>query len=423
MAKPTSSVCNIDCKYCFYLEKDKLYPERKNNWKMSQETLEIYVKQYIEANDSYEIEFAWQGGEPTLMGIEFFIKALEYQKKYSNGKKIKNTLQTNGLLINKEWCVFLSENNFLVGISIDGPEYLHDKYRVTRSGKKTHAKVVSTINLMKIHNVEFNTLVTINSENVKHPIEVYKFLVGIGSKYIQFIPIVERRSQNANIDGLYLISPEHNIKSDVTEWSVSSKEYGLFLSSIFDYWVRRDVGEIFINIFDSTLSTWCGLPPNNCVQAEVCGYAFVLEANGDIYNCDHFVYPEHKLGNIENVSLRRVASFDKAKEFGLSKKKSLTSQCKNCDYLFACNGGCPKHRFLNTSDGEYGLSYFCEGYKMFYSHIHRDMDIMKSFLNSGKSASNIVDKYLNIKKLSHVKRNSKCPCGSDRKYKNCCSKL
>ncbi|MGR5066036.1 anaerobic sulfatase maturase [Photobacterium sp. DNB22_13_2] len=297
MAKPTGSVCNLDCTYCFYLEKSELYPDRKKDWRMSDETLEAYIKQTIEAQANNHAQFTWQGGEPTMMGLDFFKKAIQLCNLHANGKHLEHTFQTNGMLLNDEWCEFFKQHNFLVGISIDGPEDLHDGYRVTRAGKPTHAQVMCGIELLKKHKVDFNTLTVVNRENVKHPKRVYQFLKEIGATYLQFIPLVEREKGSLKPDGMKLVLPNEPL-AEVTPWSVPSLQYGEFLFEIFELWVRKDVGRIFVNMFDSALSSWCGQQSGMCHFIERCGHAFALEANGDLYNCDHYVYPEHLLGNI-----------------------------------------------------------------------------------------------------------------------------
>ncbi|MCG7585604.1 anaerobic sulfatase maturase, partial [Photobacterium sp. OFAV2-7] len=327
MAKPSSSVCNLDCDYCFYLEKENLYPERKKNWRMSDETMEAYIRQNIEAQDTVDVDFSWQGGEPTLLGLDFFKKAVELQQKYKKNHRIHNAFQTNGVLIDEEWCKFFKEHNFLIGISIDGPAELHDNYRVNRAGRPTHAKVMESIALMKKYGVEFNTLTVVNNENVKYPEKVYDFLTSIGSTFLQFIPLVERKAAQVTEDGLQLVNPNYDQEATVTPWSVPSKEYGEFLNRIFDRWIKKDVGRIFVNIFDNTLATWCKEPANLCTFSETCGHAFALEANGDLYNCDHFVYPEHLIGNIHDTSIRELNQDDKAITFGQGKKDNLTKQC------------------------------------------------------------------------------------------------
>ncbi|MGF1887599.1 anaerobic sulfatase maturase [Photobacterium profundum] len=423
MAKPSSSVCNLDCTYCFYLEKENLYPERKSRWKMSDETLELYVKQYIDSHDTENIEFSWQGGEPTLMGLDFFRKTVELQQKYKKHHRITNAFQTNGLLVDDEWCEFFKTHNFLIGVSIDGPARLHDHFRVTRAGKASHEKVMAAINKMKKHGVDFNTLTVLNSENVKYPDEVYDFLTGIGSTFLQFIPIVERSAKQVTEEGLYLVSPDYQEEADVTEWSVPSLAYGQFLNRVFDRWVKKDVGRIFVNTFDSTLATWCNQPSGICVQSETCGHAFILESNGDMYNCDHFVYPEHKLGNIHTDTIRDMNQLDVAVKFGQDKKDTLTLQCRRCEYRSACHGGCPKHRFARSKSGQPGHNYFCTGLEAFFKHTESKMKTMRDLLARGRPASDII--YLDLQqKLSTNTfsggRNSPCPCGSGKKLKRCC---
>ncbi|MGF1736440.1 anaerobic sulfatase maturase [Photobacterium satsumensis] len=423
MAKPSSSVCNIDCTYCFYLEKENLYPERKQNWKMSEETLELYIKQQIEAQDSDIVDFAWQGGEPTLMGINFFKKAVSLQKKYKEHRHINNAFQTNALLLNDEWCEFFKQEDFLIGVSIDGPSELHDTYRVNRSGRPTHDKVIEGIALLKKHKVEFNTLTVVNDQNAKQPEKVYDFLVGIGSKHLQFIPLVERQSAEVTADGLQLIDPDFDQLANVTPWSVSPKHYGNFLNRIFDHWVTKDVGHIYVNMFDTTLATWCDQPAGLCVFSPTCGHAFALESNGDLYNCDHYVYPEHLLGNIHSQSIRELNLSDKANSFGLNKRDKLTAQCQQCDFRFACHGGCPKHRFHTSKTGQPGHNYFCEGYEAYFKHTAPYMQMMRDLIMHGRPVSEIMlhlHHQRNQLQQQAIGRNSPCPCGSGKKYKRCC---
>ena len=423
MAKPSSSVCNLDCEYCFYLEKEKLYPERKQNWRMTDETLEAYIKQTIEANDNNDVEFSWQGGEPTLLGLDFYKKAVELQEKHKKHHRIHNAFQTNAILLNDEWCEFFKKHNFLLGISIDGPAELHDNFRLNRAGRPSHAKVMESIALLKKHGVEFNTLTVVNSENVKHPEKVYDFLKSIGSTYLQFIPIVERKAAQTTKDGLQLIHPNYEYEASVTPWSAPSEEYGVFLNRIFDRWIKKDVGRIFVNIFDNTLSTWCKQPANLCTFSETCGHAFILEANGDLYNCDHFVYPEHLVGNIHKASIRDLNLSDKATTFGQDKKDKLTQQCVECEFRFACHGGCPKHRFITSKSGQPGHNYFCKGYEAYFRHTAPFMKMMRDLLISGRPASDVMmqlyQQEFSVRSVS-VRRNEPCPCGSGKKSKRCC---
>ena len=384
MTKPTGSTCNIDCTYCFYLEKYKLYPESKQKF-MDDETLEIFIRQQIEAQSSDTVDFAWQGGEPTLAGIEFYEKAIQLQKKYAKNKKIVNVMQTNGLLLNKAWCQLFKRNDWLIGISIDGPEELHNAYRVTRSGKGTHHKVIKAIELLKHHKIEFNILAVVNSLNVKQPEKVYKYLKSLGTPHIQFIPLVEREDTNAESNEIRLIGPDFVRQAQVTKWSVPSLQYGEFLSRIFDIWVKNDIGKVFVQIFETTLATTCGYPAQVCIFSEKCGHAFALEANGDLYNCDHYVYPEHKLGNIHEQSITTMNNSDHANQFGEDKKDKIAEDCKTCAFLEQCHGDCPKHRFIASSTGEHNLSYFCEGLFYFFKHSAPYMKTMKGLLETQQS--------------------------------------
>ncbi|EHK2924883.1 anaerobic sulfatase maturase [Vibrio parahaemolyticus] len=389
MVKPTGSVCNIDCDYCFYLEKEHLYPERNKDYKMSFETLEIYIKQQIEAQDTPEVVFSWQGGEPTLMGIDFFKHAVELVKKHNvEGKKVIHTLQTNGLLINDEWCQFFKENEFLIGVSIDGPQYLHDVYRVTRSGKPTHKKVMEAIECLKTFQVEFNTLTVVNNINVEKPLELYQFLKEIGSRNMQFIPLVERKSKQPNKDGLYLIDPDYDQAADITPHSVNPDKFGLFLNTVFGDWLINDVGDIYIQFFEHTLAKWAGESSNLCHFAEECGSAFAMESNGDVYSCDHYVYSEHKLGNIYTQTIKDINLSERNKKFGSDKSK-LCSDCNNCKYKFLCNGGCPKYRILSTFDGDFKKNYLCSAYKKFFKHSEPYMVAMYELIKKGLPAETI----------------------------------
>ena len=444
MTKPIGPICNLDCKYCFYLEKEKLYPD-KSNWRMSDDLLERYVRQYIEAQDVPEISFAWQGGEPTLMGVDFFRRAVALQKQYANGRKISNSVQTNGTLLDDAWCQFFTENHFLIGLSIDGPREYHDKYRVDKQGKPTFDDVMRGIAFLKKHKTDFNTLCVVNRFNSKAPLEVYKFLKTEGSGFMQFIPLVERVGGDGPLDlaeppapkvvdgrvALPLISGGVGAASAaapaVTPWSVEPAAYGQFLCDIFDYWVRHDVGQAFVQIFDVQLGIWMGLPSSLCVFAETCGNALAMEHNGDLYSCDHYVYPKYKLGNIANNSMRKLIDSPEQRIFGTDKRDTLPKFCRECDVKFACNGECPKHRFLTTPDGEYGLNYLCAGYKKFFHHVDPYMTIMAKLLNEGRAAAEIMgilardeSERRNRNAWANVGRNDPCPCGSGKKYKKCC---
>lgn len=384
MIKPTGSVCNLDCKYCFYLEKEKLYPERKSNYRMSEETLELFIKQHIDAQDVDEVIFAWQGGEPTLMGLAFYRQAVELQRRYAAGKKIVNTFQTNGILIDDEWAVFFRQHNFLVGISVDGDAALHDEWRVSRSGKPTHAKVEQAINSLVRHGVEFNTLTVVSQSNMRHPQRVYAYLKSVGSRYMQFIPLVERGVQSEGA-----LAHPRDRHSIMTPWSVEALQFGHFLNAIFDIWVREDIGDIGIQLFEQTLAAWCGLPPQVCIFAPVCGSAFAMEMNGDVYNCDHFVYPQYRLGNIHEVTLREMNNSDQNRRFGDDKSQLLAKECHSCQWLFACYGGCPKHRFLPSRSGQLNQNYLCVGYKAFFSHTAPAMKMMKVLYENNLSPAEI----------------------------------
>jgi uncharacterized protein len=425
IAKPIGPICNLDCKYCFYLEKEKLYPKSagKSAWAMPDEVLEAYIRQYIETQEAPVISFAWQGGEPTLLGVEFFLKAVALQKKYANGKRIENGFQTNGVLLDDRWGEFLSENGFLVGLSIDGPRNLHDRYRVDKGGKPSFDGVIRGIEFLKRHRVEFNTLTVVNRANSQHPLEVYEFLKQIGSGFMQFIPIVERSGEAPTPEGLSLVSPAFDAAASVTGWSVDSRQYGRFLCEIFDKWVRNDVGRIFVQLFDVALEAWVGMEPSLCVFRRTCGEAMAIEHNGDLYSCDHYVYPENKLGNvIENPLLSLVSSSQQLK-FGLDKWDTLPKYCLECEVRFACNGECPKHRFIRTPDGEEGLNYLCAGYKLFFKHIDPYMKFMALELSAERPPANVME-WVRLRDRQAARgrpgRNDPCPCGSGRKYKRCC---
>jgi uncharacterized protein len=385
MAKPIGPICNLKCDYCFYLEKENLYPDERR-WRMPDNVLDAFIRQQIEAHDVPEVVFTWQGGEPTLLGIDFFRRVIELQALYANGKRIQNSLQTNGTLLDDAWCAFLAEHEFLVGLSLDGPRDLHDQHRPDRHGVGSFDAVMRGLQLLKKHGVEFNTLTVVGRENSRQPLEVYRFLKEAGSRFLQFIPLVERLpSAMSRAAGLTLAEPPVNDSSTeeplpVTPWSVEPAEYGRFLCAIFDEWVRHDVGLTYIQMFDVMLGIWSGLGAGLCVFAERCGSALALEHNGDLYSCDHYVYPQYRLGNILNTPMRKLAGDPRQRHFGNAKADTLPAWCRNCDVRFACNGECPKHRFLTTPDGEPGLNYLCAGYKMFFRHIDPYMQIMADLL-------------------------------------------
>ena len=389
ITKPTGSLCNLRCNYCFYLEKQNLYSGEKIS-RMPDNLLEEYVRQYIDSQPVPQVNFVWQGGEPSLMGIEFYKKALAFQRKYVAGKQIENSFQTNGILLNDEWCRFFHDNRFLVGISIDGPKALHDKYRQTRDNRPTFDKVLHAIELLNKHKVEFNTLSVVNDYNVNYPLEVYRFLKSIGSHYMQFTPVVERVSNENQNKGLRLLSNEERDDAVVTDWSVDALGYGKFLTAIFDEWVKKDVGQYFVQMFDATLANWVSVQPGVCTMAKKCGNAGVIERNGDVYSCDHFVFPEYYLGNIRKENLKEMMNSVTQQMFGDNKFSRLPEQCKECSYLTQCWGECPKNRFLTTDQGEYGLNYLCEGLKYFFSHVTPAMEFMANEIYNKRSPANIM---------------------------------
>lgn len=421
MAKPTGSVCNIDCTYCFYLEKEALYPERNTRWRMSDETLERYICQHIDAQSGDNVTFAWQGGEPTMMGLAFFRRVIALCDKYANGKKITHALQTNGILLDDAWARFFAEHRFLIGLSIDGPAPLHNQYRVNRAGKGTHDRVMAAMALLKAHHVEFNTLTVVGKHNVEHAREVYEFLVAAGSRYIQFIPLVERLSNDAS-SALQLVLPGESA-ARLAPWTVPSWQFGDFLRQIFDVWVRRDVERVSVQMFDVAMAAWTGQPPVLCVHSATCGHAFALESNGDLYNCDHFVYPEHKLGNIHQQTIHELNHSERAIAFGEAKETTLTADCRRCEFRPVCHGGCPKHRFAVSPNGHPGHNYLCAGYKHFFKHITPYMNVWQQILESGYPPSSIMQWLANEEPqaVAAVRRNDPCPCGSGRKYKKCCA--
>lgn len=390
MAKPSGSVCNIDCSYCFYLEKEHLYPERKSRWKMDEQTLENYIRQNIQAQHADVVDIVWQGGEPTMLGIDFFRKALEIQDKYKGKKQINNYIQTNGINLDDEWARFLKQNNFLVGFSIDGDRISNDSHRVTRSGQSTFDSVLKGLGYLKKHKVVFNTLTVVNSENVKRPLDVYNFLKRIGSRYMQFIPLVEREANQPDENGLTLIQPDFSGQCSVTDWSAPAKAYGRFLNTIFDHWIQNDIGSVFVMNFEQTMTKMIG-QASGCVINETCGRNLVIESNGDVYSCDHFVYPENKLGNINQTDILDLVNLTKNVEFGQNKLTNLSTDCANCIVKSVCNGGCPKHRFNISSDGKPNKNYFCEGY---FTHLSHSLPIMHKTLKMLHEKSS----YKNIKK-------------------------
>jgi uncharacterized protein len=424
MLKPAGSSCNLNCTYCYYLEKKKLYPSEKE-FRMPDKLLEDFTRQFIEGNQIPVVTFTWQGGEPTLMGLDFFRKAIGLQKKYAGGKTIENAFQTNGTRLNDEWCSFFKDNKILVGISIDGEEDNHDHYRRTYSDGPTFKRTMKGIEMLHKHNVEFNTLSCVNSYNVHSATETYRFLKHIGSGFIQFLPVVERIANQSDEKKLNLVAPSYIENATVTEWSVNGKDFGKFLITIFNEWVRNDVARYYIQIFDTTLANYVGEMAGLCVFSETCGGALAMEHNGDLFSCDHYVYPEYFLGNISDEPMMNLVKSQRQFDFGTDKRNKLPLCCLRCDVRYACHGECPKHRFLRTPDGKPGLNYLCEGYKMFFHHVEPYMEYMAKELRSKTAPANVMNWIRNkdnqVIKPPVPERNDPCPCGSGKKFKNCCA--
>lgn len=387
MLKPAGAHCNLACKYCYYLEKNKLYPTAQRHL-MSDEMLEQFTREYIEAQTMNQVLFTWHGGEPLLRSIDFYRKALSLQQKYAGGRRIDNVIQTNGTLLTDEWCEFFAQNHWLVGISIDGPQPDHDHYRLTAAGKPSWKKVMQGIKLLKKHGVEWNAMAVVNAYNANHPLEFYRFFKENGCQFLQFTPIVERLTRHE--DGRTLASLADKDEISLSEASVAPEQWGYFLCAIFEEWVRKDVGKIFVEIFDCTLANWMGISPGICAYSKECGHAGVMEHNGDVYSCDHFVFPEYKLGNIRDHSLIYMLYGEQQQEFSRLKHSSLPRQCKECDMEFACHGECPKNRFMKDQYGDSGLNYLCPGYYHYYQHVAPYMDYMKQELMAQRPPSNIM---------------------------------
>ncbi len=380
MAKPRGPVCNLDCAYCYYLSKERLYSD--SDFRMSDELLAEYTRQYLESQAGLpEVTFAWQGGEPLLMGLDFFRRALELQREYAPaGVRVVNALQTNGTLLDAEWCRFFAEHDFLIGISIDGPRELHDEYRRDRAGQGSFDRVMAGLAWLQEYGVEHNALTCVHAANAPHPLEVYSFLRDEAEvEFVQFIPIVERENETGYQEG-----------ETITDRSVTGKQYGEFLIAVFDDWVRRDVGRIFVQIFDVALAAFFGRRPGLCVFEETCGTALVLEHSGDLYSCDHFVEPAHHLGNIADTPLADMARSERQRSFGAAKRDALPPTCRECAVYFVCHGGCPKNRVLTTPEGEPGLNWLCEGYRAFFTHIEPAMRFMAGELRAGRPPANIM---------------------------------
>lgn len=386
MVKPAGSLCNLRCKYCYYLEKGRLYAGQKNQV-ISDQTLETFIKEYIEAQTTPSVLFSWHGGETLMRPIAFYQRALELQQKYARGRRIDNTIQTNATLLTDEWCRFFRDNNFLVGVSIDGPQEFHDEYRRTATGRPTFHKVMQGIRMLNRYGVEWNALAVVNDYNADYPLDFYHFFKDIGCRYIQFTPIVERMAKRA--DGLTL-APGMEEGGTLADFSVTPEQWGRFLCDIFDEWVRNDVGSYFIQIFDATLANWAGVQPGLCSLAKECGHAGVMEFNGDVYSCDHFVYPEHLIGNIASHTITEMMYGEKQREFARMKHERLPQQCRECPVEFACHGECPKNRFVRDRYGNPGLNYLCQGYRQFFEHVRPYMDFMKAELDAQRPPSNVM---------------------------------
>jgi uncharacterized protein len=436
MVKPTGPLCNLDCRYCFYLEKERLYPGA-SDWTMPDEVLEAFVRDYIAAQDVPVVTFAWQGGEPTLLGLDFFRRVVGLQKRYADGRRIENALQTNGVLLDDEWAAFLAEQSFLVGLSIDGPRELHDRYRVDRGGAPTFDRVMRGIDVLKRNGAAFNTLTVVHRENARAPLDVYRFLKEAGSGFLQFIPIVERvnsasggiaaRRKSLRSDGnpprSSLSEPGVAGEGRVTAWSVAPSDWGDFLCAIFDEWLRHDVGRVFVQLFDVALESWYRGEASLCIFSETCGRALAVEHNGDLYSCDHYVFPAFRLGNITTTPVGDLVQAPAQRQFGEAKRDRLPAYCRSCEVRFACHGECPKNRFLRAPDGEPGLNYLCRGYKRFFAHIDSAMRFMADELAHERAPANVMAWARAIdreRQTASTGRNDPCPCGSGRKFKKCC---
>jgi uncharacterized protein len=431
LAKPTGAVCNLDCKYCFFLSKEMLYPGSR--FRMADELLETYIRQLLESHGETEVNVAWQGGEPTLMGLDFFQRSVELAEMYRKpGQTLLYTIQTNGTKLNDEWGTFFKEHNFLVGLSVDGPQEMHDAYRVNKGGAGSFKQVMRGWEALRRHGVDFNILCTVHNANGDHGIEVYRFFRDeLGAEFVQFIPIIERTTEAfiplANLGW----GERHGSKrplytqtgDQVTERSVQPEQYGRFLTDVYDEWVRHDVGTVYVQMFDVTLGSWVGLH-TLCVFAPTCGTALALEHNGDLYSCDHFVEPDYLLGNIRDTPMSELVGSERQRQFRQDKQDTLPRYCRECDVRFACNGGCPKDRFITTPDGEPGLNYLCAGYKLFFHHVARDMRFMAQRLERGGAPADIMQLYRRedahrAEIYAKAGRNDPCPCGSGKKFKHC----
>jgi serine-type anaerobic sulfatase-maturating enzyme len=431
LAKPTGAVCNLDCKYCFYLTKESLYPD--SDFRMADDLLELYIRQLLESRSEPLVTIAWQGGEPTLMGLDFFRRGVDLAEKIRKpGQTIEHTIQTNGTRLDDEWCAFFKEKRFLVGLSVDGPRELHDAYRVDKGGKGSFDQVMRGWELLRKHAVDFNILCTVHAANVEHPLEVYRFFRDeLKAEFIQIIPIVERvnadliqiGSVGSGTSAGQPLSLYKQSGNQITERTVNPEKLGQFLIEIFEEWVRRDIGTVFVQMFDTALGAHVG-QYGVCVFSPTCGDAVALEHNGDLYSCDHFVEPDFKLGNIREQHISDMVASSQQRKFGSDKQTTLPRFCRECDVRFACNGGCPKDRIINTPDGEPGLNYLCDGYKKFFQHVDQPMRFMAGKLKANQAPSDIMQWYAAEDRkwkdaAARIGRNESCPCGSGRKVKHC----
>ena len=425
MAQPTGAVCNLDCEYCFFLSKEMLYPGSR--FRMAEDLQETYVAQLLAAHpDASEVVMAWQGGEPTMMGLDFFRRAVELQERYRRpGQRILNTLQTNATLLDDEWGAFLVEHDFLVGISIDGPPAMHDAYRVDKGGKPTSARVLAGLEVLRRHGVDWNVLTTVHAVNGDHGGEVYRYLRDdLGASFIQFIPIIERATPQtlpladagwgSGVHGRPLYVQDGSL---VTHRSVTAQQYGRFMIDVFEDWVRHDIGTVYVRAIDDALASWYGEGSSTCIHAETCGDQLALEHNGDLYSCDHYVEPDHLLGNIGDRTLLELVDLPQQRKFGQDKRDTLTRYCRDCDVRFACNGGCPKDRFATAPSGEPGQHHLCSGYQDFFRHVRAPMEAMTELLRQDRAPSDLMAAY--ARDDAARGRNEPCPCGSGRKWKAC----
>ena len=425
LAKPTGAICNLDCEYCFFLSKEMLYPGSR--FRMADDLLETYLRQLIEAHArAPEVTVAWQGGEPTMMGLDFFRRSVELAESYRMPhQRIVYTIQTNATLIDDEWAGFFKDRGFLVGVSIDGPREIHDTYRVDKGGKGSFDRVMAGLAHLRGRSVEWNALTTIHAANQTRGREIYRFLRDeCGARFMQFIPIIERATPDTlpvanegwgeGVRGRPLYTQEGDL---LTDRSISPDGYGRFLIDVFEDWVRRDIGEVYVQMFDVALANWHGEPPSLCVHSETCGLALAIEHTGDLYSCDHFVEPAFKLGNIKDTHMIELIASPQQRKFGLDKRDTLPLFCRECDVRFACHGGCPKDRFTDDPYGEPGLNYQCPSFKAFFHHVDGPMRRMSQLLRAGRAPSELVHEY--AAEDARRGRNDPCTCGSGRKWKHC----